>query len=311
MQAPPQPSAASVCARPGVLVGRQLQRLAICTAVLGVCFARPLFDLARLALGSDLYSHVLLIPFISFYLAWLRKDAIVRPTEIPSQKSYFALLSLGAGLLSIASFLWLRSSLRLAPVDAVAWTTFSFFLLFLAACAFCLSPGTLRELAFPIGFLIFLVPFPVAVKDAIEAFLQHRSADVAQILFGIVGTPLLRNGVDFQLPGFGLQVAPECSGIRSTFVLFISSLIAGQLFLRSPWKRVLFALTVIPLGILRNAFRIVVIGELCVHVDPGFIDSPLHRRGGPVFFVISMVPFLLLLWWLRRIETRKGADPHG
>jgi exosortase/archaeosortase family protein len=100
-------------------------------------------------------------------------------------------------------------------------------------------------------------------------------------------------------------VAPECSGIRSSFVLFITSLVAGQLFLRSSWKRALFALAVIPLGILRNAFRIVVIGELCVHVDPGFIDSPIHHRGGPVFFAISLIPFLLLLYYLRKTDVRK------
>ena len=98
-------------------------------------------------------------------------------------------------------------------------------------------------------------------------------------------------------------MAPECSGIRSTLVLVISSLVAGQLFLRSPWKRLLFAVIVIPLGIFRNALRIVILGELCIHVDPGFIDSPLHRRGGPVFFLISLIPFLLLLYYLRKTDV--------
>jgi exosortase/archaeosortase family protein len=106
-------------------------------------------------------------------------------------------------------------------------------------------------------------------------------------------------------------VAPECSGIRSTLVLFITSLVAGQLFLRSRWKRALFALAVIPLGIFRNAFRIVTIGELCIHVDPGFIDSPIHHRGGPIFFVISMVPFILLLYYLRKAEIHEQKAKHG
>jgi len=59
---------------------------------------------------------------------------------------------------------------------------------------------------------------------------------------------------------------------------------------------------VIPLGIVRNAFRILVIGLLCVHVGPHMIDSLIHRRGGPFFFVLSLVPLFLLLWWLRRRE---------
>ena len=274
--------------------------------VLAACFAKPLFSLVRFALHSDLYSHILLIPFVSLYLAWLKKNELRHDSE-PERK--LAAVPLAAGLLSSLAFLTLHSRLQLAPVDSLAWNTFSLFLLFIGAGCLCLGRKTLRALAFSLGFLIFLVPFPVIVRDAIESFLQHRSADAAELLFGLAGTPLLRHGVEFHLPGFSLQVAPECSGIRSSLVLFITSLVAGQLFLRSPWKRALFAVAVIPLGILRNAFRIVVIGELCVHVDPGFIDSPIHHRGGPVFFAISLIPFLLLLYYLRKTDVRKNRSP--
>jgi exosortase C (VPDSG-CTERM-specific) len=306
-----EPIAASVPVRPGALsplLRRQLRLLAVCTVVLAVCFAKPLFSLARFALHSELYSHILLIPFVSLYLAWLKKNS-TPPDSEPDRK--LAALPLAAGLLSSVGFLALHSRLQLAPVDSLAWNTFSFFLLFIGAGCLCLGRQTLRALAFPLGFLIFLVPFPVIVRDAIESFLQHRSADAAELLFGLAGTPLLRHGVEFQLPGFSLQVAPECSGIRSTLVLFITSLVAGQLFLRSPWKRALFALAVIPLGILRNAFRIVTIGELCIHVDPSFIDSPIHHRGGPVFFAISMIPFLLLLYYLRKTDALKHQSPDA
>jgi exosortase C (VPDSG-CTERM-specific) len=298
--------------------------------VLAVCFAKPLFSLARFALHSELYSYILLIPFVSLYLAWLKicapepRVGPLTPALSPSEGERgnpmalftqrdrkLAMLPLAAGLLSSVGFLALHSRLQLAPVDSLAWNTFSFFLLFIGAGCLCLGRQTLRALAFPLGFLIFLVPFPVIVRDAIESFLQHRSADAAELLFGLAGTPLLRHGVEFQLPGFSLQVALECSGIRSSLVLFITSLVAGQLFLRSPWKRSLFALAVIPLGILRNAFRIVTIGELCVHVDPGFIDSPIHHRGGPVFFAISMIPFLLLLYYLRKTDARKHQSPDA
>ena len=284
------------------MLRRQFRLLALFTVVLAACFAKPLSALVRLALHSELYSHILLIPFVSLYLVWLKKSEVLHDSE-PRRK--LAALPLAAGLLSSLGFLVLHSRLSLEPVDALAWNTFSFLLLFIGACCLCLGRQTFRALAFPLGFLIFLVPFPVIVRDAIESFLQHRSAEAAELLFTLVGTPLLRHGVDFQLPGFSLQVAPECSGIRSTLVLFITSLVAGQLFLRTPWKRALFALVVIPLGIFRNAFRIVVIGELCIHVDPDFIDSPIHRRGGPVFFVISMIPFLLLLYYLHKTDVRK------
>jgi exosortase C (VPDSG-CTERM-specific) len=309
---PPAPIATSPPARPATLsplLRRQLRLLAICTVVLAACFAEPLISLARFALHSDLYSHILLIPLVSVYLAWLRKNQLP-PAYPPNRK--LAALPLAAGLLSILGYvLAARSSLKLAPADSLAWTTLSLVLLFIGTCFLSLGSQTLRALAFPLAFLVFLAPFPEFTKDAIEFFLQHRSADAAELLFGIVGTPLFRQGVTFQLPGFSLAVAPECSGIRSTLVLFITSLVAGQLFLRSPWKRALFALVVIPLGIFRNALRIVTIGELCVHVDPGFIDSPIHHRGGPVFFAVSMVPFILLLYYLRKTDTPEQKAQHG
>ena len=61
---------------------------------------------------------------------------------------------------------------------------------------------------------------------------------------------------------------------------------------------------VIPLGILRNGFRVFVIGQLCVHIGPYMINSRIHHQGGPLFFALSLVPLFLLLLWLRRRERR-------
>jgi exosortase/archaeosortase family protein len=85
-------------------------------------------------------------------------------------------------------------------------------------------------------------------------------------------------------------------------VLFITSLIASHLFLESPWRRIVLVAFVIPLAIVRNGFRILVIGLLCVHFGPHMIDSVIHHRGGPLFFVLSLGPLFLLLAWLRRQE---------
>jgi exosortase/archaeosortase family protein len=101
-----------------------------------------------------------------------------------------------------------------------------------------------------------------------------------------------------------LEVAQECSGIRSSWVLFITSLLASNLFLRSTWRRVLLVAFVIPLGVVRNGFRIVVIAILCIEYGPQMIDSMIHHRGGPIFFALSLVPLFALLWWLRAREAR-------
>jgi exosortase len=127
---------------------------------------------------------------------------------------------------------------------------------------------------------------------------------MANLLFNLSGMPFLRAGQIFQLPNITLEVAQECSGIRSSLVLFITSILAANLFLNTTWRRLALVAIVIPLGILRNGFRILVIGLLCVHVGPQMIHSVIHRRGGPLFFVLSLVPLLLFLWLLRKGDAQ-------
>jgi exosortase C (VPDSG-CTERM-specific) len=162
----------------------------------------------------------------------------------------------------------------------------------------------LRAHLFAVVFLIFLVPLPTAWENAIEIFFQYTSAEAAALLFAVTGSSVFRDGLVFQLPGITIQVAQECSGIRSSLVLFITSLVAGHMFLQSPWRRAALTLVVIPLAIVRNGFRIYTIGWLCVHVSPTMIDSAIHRHGGPLFFALSLIPFFLLLLWLRWSERR-------
>ena len=213
--------------------------------------------------------------------------------------------ALSVGLLG---FYWYvaRPVSRLPTNDYLFLTTAAFLGLLLAAAFAWLGTGMVRRLLFPVMFLSFMVPWPTPALDGIETFLQYASAEAASLFLAVSGEPVLRDGLVFRLPGITLQVAQECSGVHSSLVLLITSIIAGQLFFRTRWKRWALALAVIPLGILRNGFRILVIGMLCVHVGPEMINSPIHRRGGPVFFVLSLIPFFALLLWLRGGEKRSN-----
>jgi len=288
-------------------IRKALQHFALFTLVLSLCFSSPLLDLVRRAFQTQLYSHVVLIPFISIYLGWLRRETL---PAVSARSIGFAILPTLAGIVGLLAYGAARAhGVVLAQDDALALTTASFLCFVVGGALLILGTATVRALAFPFGFLVFMIPIPVAVVHWLEMFFQHATAAVCHLFFVLSGTPVLREGTVFQLPGLDIRVAEECSGIRSSFVLFMTSLAAGCLFLQGPWKRTALALAVIPLGILRNAIRILTIALLTIHVDPNIINSPIHHKGGPFFFLLSLIPFFLLLHWLRKSEM-KGAVPR-
>ena len=273
--------------------------------VLLATFGLPLLGLVNYAAHSELYSYILLVPFVSAYLLYLRRDQFPKKnvTDVP-----LAVVSLAAGLGVLALISWLDfARQRPSDNDRLALLTFSFLCFLAAGGFFFLGRDWIRAAAFPLAYLIFMIPMPDAMADALESASKYASAEVANVLFQLSGTPFLRAGLIFQLPNITIEVAQECSGIRSSWVLLMTSILAANLFLKTRWRRFALVAFVIPLAILRNGFRILVIGLLCVNVGPQMIHSLIHRRGGPLFFMLSLIPFFLLLWWLRKgdVQTRQ------
>ena len=270
------------------------------TGVLTLGFGILLWRLFAFAISDALFSYIPLMPFISGYLIWTRKAELPRPTAAarPLAAVFFA-----AGAAALAGYCVLAPATAPAAVEnSLALGTLAWLLCLGGAGCWFLGAATMRALAFPFCLLLFMIPFPVWLRAGIETGLQHGSAAVAEWLFILSGMPFLRNGLEFRLPDISLEVAPECSGIHSTWVLLITSLVAGHVILRRPWKRAVLALAVLPLALLRNGFRVFVIGQLCVHIGPRMIDSPIHHHGGPLFFVLSLAPFFLLLYFLGKSE---------
>jgi exosortase C (VPDSG-CTERM-specific) len=285
------------------------QRLRIAALIgyvglLSVFFAPPLAALLSLAIQNPLHSHIPLIPFVAGYLLYLRP----RPASAAYHSSMgSSLIGTATAVATLAAATTLRATLSVN--DYVALMMLSYLIFIVAGGLFFLGTRAVAAALFPISILIFMIPLPDAVVYWLETASVFASADVSALLFNLTGTPLLRNGSIFALPGITFEVAQECSGIRSSWVLFITSVIASHLFLDSPWRRIVLVTFIIPLAIVRNAFRILVIGLLCVHVGPHMIDSVIHHRGGPIFFVLSLVPLFLLITWLRRGD--RGRPSHS
>jgi exosortase C (VPDSG-CTERM-specific) len=275
----------------------RLRLFVIGSILLIAAFSITLVDLVRYCMSEDLFSYILLIPFVSgFLISCCRED--LEMTHTPAAGKAAGIGVLAAGLLAL-SFLSNGSEIAI-----LALRTLAFVFGWIAIAVWALGGRFMGVLVFPAGFLLLMTPLPPEMVVWIEHGLQHASAEVSAWLFPLANIPFYRTGLTFQLPNVSIQVAPECSGIRSSLVLFITSLAAGKLLLEKPWQRAMLTLLVIPLGIFRNAFRIVTLGWLCTHYGPEMIHSPIHHRGGPVFFAISLLPLLAMLVAFRMLGKR-------
>jgi len=275
----------------------------LCFALLlTVAFVRPLYDLVAHVAGSGLHSYILLVPVITGYLIYLKR------ARLPSRGAgspILAAIPAALGLVALGTAWSLRADeWSVSQSDLLTLYVLAYVACLISGALALLGWNWLKVIAFPSLFLILLVPLPDRFVALIESGLKFASADAASMFFSLTSLPVFRDGLVFHLPGVTMEVAQECSGIRSTLVLLVTSLVASYLLLNTAWRRTLFFALVIPLGVLRNGLRIWLLGMLAVRVDPEILNSALHRRGGPIFFILSLVPLLVLLLWLKRNELR-------
>ena len=105
------------------------------------------------------------------------------------------------------------------------------------------------------------------------------------------------------IPGLELDVTTECSSIRSSLILLVTTMVLAHLLLRTRWRKILIVLIALPLSIAKNGLRIFTIGILGSKVDPDYLTGHLHRQGGIIFLLIALAGIFVLLWILRRGES--------
>lgn len=251
---------------------------------------RALYELSR---DDESASHIVLIPVITLALAYQCRRSISAAARW-NWPAGLAVVLLGMAL-SVAARLSPQLGAQTGPstlmVAAIVVMWLGGFLLFYGGRAF-------RSAMFPLLFLGFMIPIPASVLEGVVRFLKIWSTEMASALFTVTATPYHREGFVLTLPRFAIEVADECSGIRSSLALLLTALIAAYTSLRTPWKRALCVLAVVPIAIFKNGLRIVTLSLLAMHVHPGFLTGRLHHEGGIVFFLMTLAivyPFFALL----------------
>lgn len=258
--------------------------------------------LFRLVLENDTFSQIPLIPLVSLFLICEHRSPIFAEVSFGWILGA-ALITPGMILLVVARLnLWQLSSTNPLSLLVLA-------MVFVWVGAFALFFGTraFRAAYFPLLFLLFMVPIPEPVLSKTIFLLQAGSSEMPEAFFGIAGVPYHRQGFIFELSGVAIRVAEECSGIRSTLALLITTVSASYIFLKSSSRRLILCSAVIPTAIFKNGLRIATLSTLAVYVNRGFLHGNLHHRGGIVFFVIALLPMALFLKLLRKDENQSPA----
>jgi exosortase len=257
--------------------------------------------LAVFSVHHEFSSHVFLIPVLSLWLLYIERRVVFR--EVRSS------VALGSAFILTGVGLYWRAMVHASlqsPGEFLPGSTLAIVLIWMGGFLICYGYRAWRAATFPLFFLLLMVPLPEPALDRAIYFLQVGSTSLSFSLFKLVGVPVFRQGFLLSVPGQTIEVARACSGIRSSIALFITCLLAAHLFLRTPWKVLLFVVLVFPVSIVKNAIRIVTLTLLGVYVDPSFLRGSLHHDGGFVFFLLALAILFPVLLLLQKSEPRRA-----
>ena len=268
-------------------------------------FAKPLYGLFELANQDETASHVLLIPFISAWLLYTGRKQL-------QPDGAFGFLPVVIFLAPAVLLPFLASRCEsCAPKDRLSVCILSFVLLLVSGFVLILGTAAAKASWFALTFLLFTVPLPDIFLRRVIYGLQSCSAAIAELFFNLSGTPVLREGFVFRLPKMSIEVAQECSGIRSSLALLILALLVAHFSFRPFWKKLVFVVAGLGMMLLKNGIRIAALTLLANYVDPDFLYGKLHHQGGIVFFLIGLALLLPVYWFLRKGEpSAPGGVPQ-
>jgi exosortase len=267
-----------------------------------LAFYKTVSALVQYSLHDDSSSHIILIPLVALFLLYTERQTIFSITRTS--------VGSGAGLAVGGLILYWLANRNAFPQLGnwpLSLETFSLILVWLGGFLLCYGSVAFRAGAFPLLFLLLMVPIPDVVLDRIIYVLQEGSTEIAYLIFQAVGIPVLREGFLLSLPRVTIEVAKECSSIRSSMALFITCLLAAHLFLRTGWKMLLLVLLSFPLSLIKNGIRIATLTLLSIYVDPGFLTGRLHHEGGFVFFLLTTLILWPVILWLRKSEKPQAS----
>jgi exosortase D (VPLPA-CTERM-specific) len=240
------------------------------------------------------YSHGYLIPLVTLYILWEKKDLIMSSVSEP--------LWFGIVLIFIAI-----AVLLIGEISALfLLIQYSFVLLLIGLSMVTIGRATKYTLA-PILLLLFAIPLPYVIEILLTAKLQLWSSSIGVDVIRAFNIPVFLEGNVIDLGVYKLQVVEACSGLRYLFPLMSLGFIAAYFYQAPFWKRAVVFLATIPITILMNSFRIGAIGVLVDNWGISMAEGFLHDFEGWIIFMACAVILFGLVWLLERLTNQEAS----
>jgi exosortase D (VPLPA-CTERM-specific) len=253
------------------LVG--LVGLVVGTLIALVVFSDALVQLANRWATHEEYSHGFLIPIVTVWLFWTRRDAL----RANAGRSVW----IGPIVMLLATIMNVIGEMTAIFVLSQVGFVLAIVGLVLALGGYPL----LRTAFFPILFLLFAIPMPGFIDDMLSLKLQLVSSELGALFIRMFRIPVYLEGNVIDLGYYKLQIVEACSGLRYVYPLLSLSFLAAYLFKAPLWQRAMVFFSAIPLTIVMNSFRIALVGVAVNYWGPQAADGFLHLFEGWIIFL--------------------------
>ncbi len=268
----------------------------IATLIALVGFGGALTQLVSRWIGQEEYSHGFLIPFVSAWLLWTRRDALRASIGRPAWTGpVLILLAMAMHIIGELSALFILSQVG--------------FVVALIGLVLAIGGYSLLRVAFvPIAFLLFAIPLPDFINSKMSLQLQLISSTLGAQFIKMLQIPVYLDGNIIDLGNYKIQVVEACSGLRYLYPLLSLSFLAAYLFHAPLWQRVTVFLSSIPITIGMNGLRIGLVGITVDRWGTAAADGLIHFFEGWVIFIAGAALLALEIAVLAGLSGKSFID---
>jgi len=281
------------------LIRKNTIRLAVPALMLCILYA-PIFP--RMVgdwMADANYSHGFLVPLIAAWFAWKAFPEIKKMEAGPSAAG-FVLIALGLCLLTFG-----------VTVHELFTSRSSFIVILAGVIQALFGSKVLQKLALPLAFLVFMIPLPYTIYDALALPLRSLVSYAATEGLQLRGLPVLREGNVILLPNITLEVVEACSGMRSLVSLMALGTAYAFLFLKGIWRKAALIAATVPIAVLTNVARVFITGVLARHFGASAAEGFFHDFAGLSVFAVAFTLTAATGWLLSRIPLRRKGVDHA